>query len=29
MILWDSQENKIAGAYRLGLGNEIYKNYGI
>ena len=29
LILWDSEENKIAGAYRMGLGNEIYKNYGI
>ncbi|MRI64019.1 lysophospholipid acyltransferase family protein [Ornithobacterium rhinotracheale] len=29
LILWDTQENKIAGAYRMGLGNEIYKNYGI
>ena len=29
LILWDTEENKIAGAYRMGLGNEIYKNYGI
>lgn len=29
LILWDSEENKIAGAYRMGLGQEIYKNYGI
>lgn len=29
LILWDAQERKIAGAYRMGMGNEIYKNYGI
>lgn len=29
LLLWDSQENKIAGAYRMGLGQEIYKNYGL
>ncbi|MBV7440732.1 lysophospholipid acyltransferase family protein [Weeksellaceae bacterium TAE3-ERU29] len=29
LILWDSEENKIAGAYRMGLGSEIYKNYGM
>jgi putative hemolysin len=29
LILWDDQNQTIAGAYRLGLGNEIYKKYGI
>lgn len=29
MFLWDKQSNKIAGAYRMGLGIEIYKKYGI
>ena len=29
LFLWDNQANKIAGAYRMGLGSEIYKNHGI
>ncbi len=29
LLLWDSQEHKIVGAYRMGLGKEIYKKYGI
>jgi putative hemolysin len=29
LILWDDQKKCIAGAYRLGLGNEIYKKHGI
>jgi putative hemolysin len=29
MFLWDSQTNQIAGAYRMGLGAEIYPKYGI
>jgi len=29
MFLWDSNANKVVGAYRMGLGNEIYKNHGI
>lgn len=29
MFLWDRQENCLAGAYRMGLGNKIYKKYGI
>ena len=29
MFLWDSDAQKIAGAYRMGLGNEIYEQYGI
>lgn len=29
LILWDDQNKAIAGAYRLGLGNEIYKKRGI
>ncbi|MBZ9777661.1 lysophospholipid acyltransferase family protein [Psychroflexus sp. CAK8W] len=29
MFLWDNQANKIAGAYRMGLGRDIYKNHGI
>lgn len=29
MFLWDNQTQKIAGAYRMGLGIEIFKNYGI
>ncbi|MGI9527058.1 MAG: lysophospholipid acyltransferase family protein [Weeksellaceae bacterium] len=29
LFLWDNQEKKIAGAYRMGLGKEIYKNQGI
>lgn len=29
MFLWDSESNLLAGAYRMGLGAEIFKNYGI
>ena len=29
MFLWDNESNVLAGAYRMGLGSEIYKNYGI
>ncbi len=29
MFLWDDQTQKIAGAYRMGLGSEIYPKYGI
>lgn len=29
MFLWDSDTNQIAGAYRMGLGSEIYAKYGI
>ncbi|WP_159949071.1 GNAT family N-acyltransferase [Polaribacter septentrionalilitoris] len=29
MFLWDREANCLAGAYRMGLGNEIYKKYGI
>jgi putative hemolysin len=29
MFLWDSVANRLAGAYRMGLGKEIYKKYGI
>ncbi|HZW62325.1 MAG TPA: lysophospholipid acyltransferase family protein [Flavobacteriaceae bacterium] len=29
MFLWDNDRKLIAGAYRMGLGSEIYKNYGI
>lgn len=29
LILWDNEEKQIAGAYRLGLGNEIFKKFGI
>lgn len=29
LFLWDNQEKKIAGSYRMGLGKEIYKHYGI
>ena len=29
MFLWDNDANKIAGAYRMGMGNEIYEQYGI
>lgn len=28
LILWDSNEQTIAGGYRIGLGNEIYEKYG-
>ncbi len=29
MFLWDDETNQIAGAYRMGLGSEIYPKYGI
>ncbi|MCH2192655.1 GNAT family N-acyltransferase [Kordia sp.] len=29
MFLWDSDAKKIAGAYRMGLGSQIYASYGI
>ena len=29
MFLWDSEANCLAGAYRMGLGKDIYKRYGI
>ncbi len=29
MFLWDHVEKKIAGAYRMGMGSEIYSKYGI
>lgn len=29
MFLWDNQAKKIAGAYRMGLGAQIFKKYGI
>ena len=29
MFLWDDESKEIAGAYRMGLGSEIYKKYGI
>jgi len=29
MFLWDNQAQKIAGAYRMGLGTEIFKTHGI
>jgi putative hemolysin len=29
LFLWDVDVNRIAGAYRMGLGSEIYPNYGI
>jgi hypothetical protein len=29
LFLWDSESKKIAGAYRMGLGNEIFPKYGI
>lgn len=29
LILWDRDANCLAGAYRMGLGSEIYKKYGI
>ncbi len=29
MFLWDNDANKIAGAYRMGMGAEIYQKYGI
>ena len=29
LFLWDNEANKVAGAYRMGLGKNIYKKYGI
>ncbi|WP_136482122.1 GNAT family N-acyltransferase [Cognatitamlana onchidii] len=29
MFLWDNQNNVLAGAYRMGLGSRIFKQYGI
>ncbi|WP_046757737.1 GNAT family N-acyltransferase [Kordia jejudonensis] len=29
MFLWDSEAKQLAGAYRMGLGSQIYANYGI
>ena len=29
MFLWDTNENVLAGAYRMGLGKDIYKKHGI
>ena len=29
MFLWDGDENLIAGAYRMGLGSQIFSRYGI
>jgi putative hemolysin len=29
LFLWDREANCLAGSYRMGLGKEIYKNYGI
>ena len=29
MFLWDNETNQICGAYRMGLGADIYKKYGI
>ncbi|HIZ85394.1 MAG TPA: lysophospholipid acyltransferase family protein [Candidatus Coprenecus stercoravium] len=29
LILWDWQERKLAGAYRLGIGRDIYEKYGV
>ena len=29
LFLWDNQEQQIAGAYRMGLGQDIFKRYGI
>ena len=29
LFLWDNDARKIAGAYRMGMGNEIYQNHGI
>ncbi len=29
MFLWDDNEKVVAGAYRMGLGSEIFKNHGI
>lgn len=29
LILWDSEAKQIAGAYRLGIGSEIYRQFGV
>jgi putative hemolysin len=29
LVLWDDEERKVAGAYRMGLGQPIFKKYGI
>ena len=29
MFLWDNETKKVAGAYRMGMGDEIFKEYGI
>ncbi len=29
MFLWDNEANRIAGAYRMGMGEEIFDNYGV
>lgn len=29
LLLWDNNSNKVAGAYRMGLGKDIFKRYGI
>ena len=29
MFLWDDETNQIAGAYRMGLGSEIFPKYGM
>ncbi len=29
LILWDQKNNRVVGAYRMGLGREIYEKYGI
>jgi len=29
LFLWDDEEKKVVGAYRMGLGNDIYKKFGI
>jgi putative hemolysin len=29
MFLWDNEANRIAGAYRMGMGEEIYKEHGM
>ncbi|MDO9275841.1 MAG: lysophospholipid acyltransferase family protein [Lutibacter sp.] len=29
LFLWDNEANKVAGAYRMGLGKNIFKKYGI
>ncbi len=29
MFLWDNEANRIAGAYRMGMGEDIYRDYGV